>query len=126
MNHKTGHTVKQSSTGARLVIRGGNLTNTANVSPAYVNVNNELGNANANIGSRLAEWLSINDKSYVTDRTKVNSLAHQALVPRWNAPGITTHTQRVRTQWSATLDHTQKGCKAAPCYATARGTKYRQ
>ena len=69
MNHKTGHTAKQSSSGARLVIRGGNLTNTANVSPAYVNCNNELGNANANIGSRLAEWLSINDMLYVTDRT---------------------------------------------------------
>ena len=51
------------------MIRGGNLTNTGNVSPAYVNVNNELGNANANIGFRLAEWLSINDMLYVTDRT---------------------------------------------------------
>ena len=52
---KTGHTVSAGA-GARLVIRGGNLTNGANVSPAYVNANNGLSNTNTNNGSRLAEW----------------------------------------------------------------------
>ena len=40
--------------GARLVIRGGALTNTASVSPAYVNCYYALGLAHAAIGSRLA------------------------------------------------------------------------
>jgi len=35
------------------VIRGGNLNNGGNAGVGYVNVNNELGNRNANIGSRL-------------------------------------------------------------------------
>ena len=52
---KTGHTVSAGA-GARLVLRGGNLTNGANVSPAYVNANNTLSNTNTNNGSRLAEW----------------------------------------------------------------------
>ena len=55
ITHKTGQTV-HAGAGARLAIRGGNLTNGANVSPAYVNANNGLTNANANNGSRLAEW----------------------------------------------------------------------
>lgn len=55
ITHKTGQTV-HAGAGARLAIRGGNLTNGANVSPAYVNANNTLSNANANNGSRLAEW----------------------------------------------------------------------
>ena len=54
ITHKTGQTV-HAGAGARLAIRGGNLTNGANVSPAYVNANNGLTNANANNGSRLAE-----------------------------------------------------------------------
>lgn len=38
---------------ARLVYRGGNLNNGGNAGVGYVNVNNDLGNRNANIGSRL-------------------------------------------------------------------------
>ena len=41
-------------TGSRVVIRGGNANNAANDGAAYVNVNNDLGNANANYGGRLA------------------------------------------------------------------------
>ena len=40
--------------GPRLVFRGGNLSNTGNVSPAYVSVYVGLGNASAALGFRLA------------------------------------------------------------------------
>lgn len=40
---------------ARVVYRGGNVNNGANCGLAYVNVNNGLGNANANIGCRVAD-----------------------------------------------------------------------
>jgi len=36
------------------VIRGGNSNNGANDGSSYVNVNNDLGNTNANYGGRLA------------------------------------------------------------------------
>ena len=44
-----------SAAGARVVYRGGNVNNGANDGGGYVNVNNGLTNANANIGGRLAE-----------------------------------------------------------------------
>lgn len=40
---------------ARLVYFGGNANNGANDGVGYANVNNSLGNANANIGCRLSE-----------------------------------------------------------------------
>lgn len=43
--------------GVRVVIRGGNLNNTTNAGAGNVNVNNDLTNANANIGGRVAEWM---------------------------------------------------------------------
>ncbi len=36
------------------MIRGGNSNNGANDGSSYVNVNNDLGNTNANYGGRLA------------------------------------------------------------------------
>lgn len=42
----------------RLVYRGGNLNNGSNAGVGYVNVNNDLGNRNANIGSRLGTKLN--------------------------------------------------------------------
>lgn len=41
--------------GARLLLRGGNSTNTANAGLAYGNWNNGLTNSNGNYGSRPAE-----------------------------------------------------------------------
>ena len=39
--------------GARCVIRGGNANNGTNAGFGYVNVNNDVGNANTNYGGRL-------------------------------------------------------------------------
>ena len=50
---KTGFIQKPRS--ARVVIRGGNVNNGTNGGAGYVNANNGLTNANANIGARLAE-----------------------------------------------------------------------
>ena len=41
------------ASGARVVYRGGNTNNGGNAGAGYVNVNNGLTNANANIGGRL-------------------------------------------------------------------------
>lgn len=38
------------------MIRGGNANNGLNCGLGYVNVNNGLSNANANIGCRVANW----------------------------------------------------------------------
>jgi hypothetical protein len=44
-----------STAGARVLYVGGNANNGGNDGPGYVNANNGLSNANANIGCRLAE-----------------------------------------------------------------------
>ena len=73
-----GECVFLSASGARVVIRGGNLNNGANDGAFYVNVNNELTNANANIGGRLAEWL--NNKIHSPHHHGELSVLIQALV----------------------------------------------
>ena len=49
-----GEHISGGSAGARLVIFGGNVNNGLNDGVGYANVNNTLGNANANIGCRLS------------------------------------------------------------------------
>ena len=73
-----GECVFLSASGARVVLRGGNANNGANDGAFYVNVNNELTNANTNIGGRLAEWLNI--KAHFPHHHGELSVLIQALV----------------------------------------------
>ena len=75
--------------GSRVVIVGGNANNGSNDGPAYFNVNNSLGNANANIGVRPTNRFS----NFYTFRSpctghKVNRYSpYKTLVPRWKTSG---------------------------------------
>lgn len=88
--------------GSRVIHVGGNANNGGNDGPSYFNVNNSLGNANANIGVRPT-IRSVNFNTFRTPRTghKVDSFCpYKTLVPSWKMSG---RPKQPVTQFIATL-----------------------